>query len=114
MKLQIYQVLHVLSVILLTGFAFSAFAAPRPERKRFISIATGVMALIALVSAFGMISVTYGNHFAPWMFVKLGAWLGITALAGMVFRKPSLAGLYSIIVAVLTAIAVYTVYIGRL
>jgi len=113
MKIQIYQVLHVLSVILLLGFTFSAFAAPKPERKRVLSTLTGVLALVVLVSGFGLISTLYANHFALWMFVKLGAWLGISALGGVAFRRASLAGLFTWIVAALVALAVYTVYVGR-
>lgn len=111
MKIQIYQIVHVFSVILLIGLTFSAFAAPQAHRKRWLSIATGVLSLLVLVSGFGMISVVYSNQFAGWMIVKLVAWLGIAAFAGIVFRKPNKATLFGWLTVLLALVAVAMVYL---
>ena len=110
MKLQIYQLLHVFSVLLLTGLTFFAFASPRPEQKRLMMIMTGILSLIILVSGFGMISVVYQNHFLGWMIVKMVCWLGLAALGGMVYRRPQKAPLFLGITTVLILVAVVMVY----
>ena len=110
MKLQIYQLLHVFSVLFLTGLTFFAFAAPRPEMKRIMLIMTGILSLVVLVSGFGMISVVYGNQFTGWMIVKIVCWLGLSAFAGIVYRRPQKAPLFVGLTTILLQIAVYMVY----
>lgn len=110
MKTQIYQLIHVFSVIMIFGLTFFALAAPKPERKRPILIATGVLALLIFVSGFGLISTVYSNQFAGWMIVKMAVWLIVAGLGGMAFRKPNLAGPLGMLFAVLALIAVIMVY----
>ena len=110
MKLQIYQLLHVFSVLLLTGLTFFAFASPRPEQKRLMLIMTGILSLVILVSAFGMISVVYGNNFMGWMIVKIGCWLGLSALGGIVYRHPDKAPVFVGLATLLILVAVFMVY----
>ncbi len=110
-KLQIYQLLHVGSVITLIAVVFSAFAAPRPERKKFVMILSGIAALVAFVAAFGLIATKYGNHFTTWMIVKIGAWLGLAALPGIVFRRPELAKVLGWVAALLVLVALLMVYV---
>lgn len=110
-KLQIYQVLHVASIITLIAVVFSAFAAPRPERRKFVMMLSGIAALVAAVSAFGLISVVYGNDFTGWMIVKIVAWLGLAALPGVAFRRPEQARTFGWISAVLVLVALLMVYL---
>jgi hypothetical protein len=110
MKMQIYQLLHVFSVIMIFGVTFFALAAPKPERKRGVLIATGILGLVILVSGFGLISTVYSNQFAGWMIVKMVVWLLVAGLGGMAFRKPKLAGPLGVLFAVLALIAVIMVY----
>jgi hypothetical protein len=110
MKLQIYELLHVFSVIFLTGLTFFSFASPRPEQKRLMMIMTGILGLVILVSAFGMISVIYENHFTGWMIVKIGCWLGLTALGGIVYRRPEKAPAFLGLATLLVLVAVFMVY----
>jgi hypothetical protein len=105
-----YQVLHVVSVLLLFGLTFAAFANPVPSRKRTLLIGQGIAAVVALVSAFGLIAKVHGNTFHGWMFVKIGVWLAVAAMGGMVFRRPHKAGLFAWLTAALGAVAVYMVY----
>ena len=55
MKLQIYQVLHVVSMVLLTAFIFQSFANPDPKNKKRTGMITGILALTMLVGRFFMI-----------------------------------------------------------
>lgn len=111
MKTQVYQVLHVISVILLFAVTFSGFAAPQPHRRRRIMAASGILALVVLVTGFGLISTVYANHFAGWMFVKMAAWLVVAALAGAAFRQPARARLFVLVTALTAFVAVLMVYL---
>jgi hypothetical protein len=110
MKLQIYQLLHVFSALFLTGLTFFAFASPRPEQKRLMMIMTGILSLVILISAFGMISIVYANHYTGWMFVKIGCWLALSALGGIVYRHPDKAPAFLGLATLLVLVAVYMVY----
>lgn len=105
-----YRIIHVLSVLLLFSLTFSAFANPIPARKRKLLIGSGIAAIVALIAAFGIIARDYHNHLEGWMYVKFAVWLAVSALGGIVFRRPQKAGLFAWITAVLAAIAIYMVY----
>jgi hypothetical protein len=111
MKLQVYQVLHVLSVILLFAFTFSGFAAPAPERRRRILMASGILAAVTLVTGFGLIHVVYADKFQIWMFIKMGVWLTVAVLGAAIFRQPGKAGLFAWVAALLAVVAVLMVYL---
>lgn len=110
MSAQIYHLIHVLSVILLVGFTFKAFANPVPEKKGRTMAVTGVLALLVLVGGFGLMARLGYAYSSGWIILKIVAWVGIAAMAGIVFRKPKLAGLLTLIVALLAGVAVYAVY----
>ena len=110
MNPQIYQLLHVGGVILLFALTFSAFAAPRPERKRLLLATTGILSIVVLVAGFGLISKIYANEFTGWMIAKMIIWLAVAAFSGMVFKRPVKAGLFSWLTAILGLLAVYLVY----
>ncbi len=110
MNAQTYHLLHVGGVILLFALTFSAFASPRPERKRKLLAGTGILALIVLIAGFGLIAKVYGNHFTGWMIVKMVIWLAIAAFTGVVFRRPGKAKFFSWLTAILGLLAVYLVY----
>ena len=48
-----YHVLHVVSVLVLTGYTFYAFAAPAESRKK-VMIITGISSLLVLIGGFGL------------------------------------------------------------
>lgn len=82
-----YQILHLFSVIMLAGITFAALAAPRPENRRPALIWSGVAAVVALVSGFGMLGLgRFG--FPGWVVVKIAAWIALAALTGLAFRRP--------------------------
>ncbi len=105
----VYQIIHLSSVLALLGFTFYAFAAPAETRKKVLAI-TGIASLLVLISGFGMISRLYDNNFAVWMIVKFVCWLGLSALAGIGYRRRGAAGALSWIALLLGIVAVFMVY----
>ena len=87
MSIQLYQIVHIFSVIIMTAVTFAALAAPRPENRRRSMMWSGILALVALVSGFGLLA-RLGLAMAGWVFVKLACWLGITMLTSLAYRQP--------------------------
>ena len=105
----VYQITHLVSLFVLFGYTFYAFAAPAEMRKKVLMI-TGIASLRVLVSGFGLMSKLYNNQFAAWMVVKLVAWLGLSALAGLGFRRRGAVGIFALVAILLAVAAVVTVY----
>lgn len=105
-----YHLLHVFSLFVLTAQTYMAFANPDPANRKRTMMITGVASLLVLISGFGLLAKLYGNHFSGWVIVKLFCWLGLTALAGIVYRRASLRGLLSLIGMALILIALTMVY----
>lgn len=101
--------MHVASALLLVAATFSAFAAPAPERKRGVLILAGVLSLLMLTGGFGLMA-RLGYEFAPWLYVKISCWIVLSAMAGLAFRRPHLAGKLTILTAAVIAVAVWSVY----
>ena len=109
MKAQIYQVMHVLCMVLLSGFVFQAFANPDPKNKKRTMMVTGILSFLMLTGGMGLLAVMkYGWPW--WVFVKLACWLGLTGIAGMAYRKPDKIPTFTAIAIALIAIAVTVVY----
>ena len=109
MALIIYHILHVASILVLLGYTFYAFAAPAETRKRVLMI-IGIATLLVLVSGFGMLA-RMGLGFPGWAIVKFVCWLGLSAVAGMAYRRRQLAGLLMFLTLALAIIAVAMVYL---
>lgn len=105
----VYSIVHVFSVLVLTGYTFYAFAAPAEKRKQVMMI-TGIASLLALVGGFGLLSKLYNNQFAPWVIVKIVCWLGLSALAGIGFRKREKAPVFMAVALALVFVAIFAVY----
>lgn len=103
-----YHVLHVVAVILLTGYTFYAFAAPPETRKRVMMI-TGIASLLALVGGFGL-QAKLAVGWPGWLIVKILCWLGLSALAGIGYRRRDAAGTLAMVAIALVLIAVVLVY----
>lgn len=104
-----YQILHVAAAFLLTAFTFQAFAAPNPSRRRTTLIVTGVLSLVVLVAGVGIVHKT-GIGWPHWVLIKIAAWLTLTALAGMVFRRPGSAWVLSLVGIGAVLVALWAVY----
>jgi hypothetical protein len=112
MSLSFYHVLHVFSLLILTGFTFYAFAAPAEARKKVLII-TGIASLLMFISGFGLITKLMGTGqglWPLWVWIKLVAWLGVSALAGIAFRRRAAAPVLMRVLIVLLFVALYAVY----
>ena len=87
MSIQLYQIIHIFSVIMMTAVTFAALAAPRPEGRRRSMMWSGILALLALISGFGMLA-RLGYGLPGWAVVKLACWLGLTMLTSLAYRQP--------------------------
>jgi hypothetical protein len=108
-NLTTYLVIHLSSIIVLLGYTFYAFAAPAATRKRVLMI-TGVAALLALVTGFGMLQRLHLG-FPGWAIVKLVCLIGLSMIAGIAYRRRALADVYMIIAFALAITAVAMVYV---
>jgi hypothetical protein len=79
------HVLHVASAILLVGWTFYAFAGP-PESRRKVLALSGILSLVVLLTGLRLWQGVYGFH-AGWPIVKLACWLGLSAIAGIAYRR---------------------------
>lgn len=104
-----YQILHVFAALVLTGCTFYAFAAPAGSRKKVLMV-SGIASLVVLVAGFGLLSKLYNNQFAAWVIVKIVAWLGLSALTGIAFRRRSAVPALMAVTLALVFAAVYAVY----
>ena len=113
MNPQVYYVIHVLSVILLAGSVFYIAANPQKHRKKRMMTITGILSLLVLVGAAGLLGKLYKGYDAGgwtqgWVIGKIVLWLFISALAGMAYKKQKNFILAGLTVAV--SLAVYLVY----
>ena len=112
MKLQIYEVLHVASMVLMTGFLFQAFANPDPKNKKKSGILIGSLALLMLIGGFGLVA-TLHVGLPWWVIVKVVCWLGLVAISGLGYRKPERIPLLTGVAIALILVAITTVYFSH-
>jgi uncharacterized membrane protein SirB2 len=108
-RLPYYLLLHLLSLIVLTAHTFMAFANPAPENRKRTMMITGVATLLMLVSGFGMLAISKIPFVTGWVLVKFCCWLGLSALAGVAYRRPHLRDTLSLTALVLIAVALVMV-----
>lgn len=109
MSPSVYHILHLLSLIVLTGGTFYGFAGA-PESRKKVMMFTGIASLLMLVSGVGLLHKMLGFTFPGWIIVKLVCWLGLSALAGIGYRKRNQAALFMSIVLALVFVALVMVY----
>ena len=105
MNYQLFSVLHVTSVILLSGVTFAAFAAPQSENRRSYLMMSGVLSLLVFLTGFGVMGMM-GLGFPGWAMVKVVSWLGLSGLTGMAFRMTGQIPMLRIVAVVVILIAV--------
>lgn len=109
-----YQILHVLSAILLVSFVISACSDPKPERKKRVMMITGILSLLVLAGGFGLAIKIYDISnplkFTGWMMAKVVIWILLSGMAGMAFRRSTISGVLTLVVIAMAGIAVYLVY----
>lgn len=113
MNPQYYYLLHLFSLFVLTAHTFMAFANPDPANRKQTMIITGIASLLVLVSGFGLLAKIHANQFSGWVIVKFVCWLGLSALAGIAYRRPHLRGALAAIALGLILVALAMVYVLR-
>ena len=104
------HILHVAAALVLMGHTFYALAAP-PETRKKVLIWSGRAALVMLLTGLRMWQTVYGFAPAGWLVVKFVCWLGLSALAGIAYRKREQAGALAWIAMILAVTAVAMVYL---
>ena len=104
------HIVHVASALVLLGSTFYGFAAA-PESKKAVLSASGIAAILVLLTGIRMWQGLYDFAGLGWIFVKLGCWLGIAALGGMGYKRRAQAGTFLAIISLLAVIAVVMVYL---
>ena len=105
-RLPYYHLLHILSLIVLTAHTFMAFANPAPENRKRTLMITGIAALLMLGTGFAMLALNKIPFASGWVIVKFFCLIGLSALAGIAYRRPHLRGTLSLVALVLIAAAV--------
>ena len=108
MSIPFYHILHVFSLLALTGYTFYAFAAP-PETRKCVLMTTGILSLLVLISGFGL-KAKMVVGWPLWIIIKLVAWLGLSALAGIGYRKRDQSCVLKVVALVLILAALFAVY----
>jgi hypothetical protein len=107
-ELQALLIVHVLSVLGLTGTTFYAFAGAPESRKR-VMMWSGITSLLVLLTGVRLWQVLHIH--AGWVVVKLVCWLGLSAIGGLAYRRRGAAGLLMFITVALLATALAMVYV---
>ena len=110
MNLQLYHILHVFSLLVLTAQTYMAFANPAPENRKRTMMITGIATLLLVVSGAGMVARMGFSWSSGWIIVKVLCWIALSALAGLAYRKTQVRGLLSFIGLLLILIALVMVY----
>ena len=105
-----YYILHVLGIVFLTAFTFSAFANPDPKKRKSAMMMTGIFSFVVLLGGFGLKAKVPVLDWPGWLIVKIVLWLALSGIAGMVFRRPGMAGMLRLVTILIVAAAVYLVY----
>jgi hypothetical protein len=100
---------HGIAVFVLLAYSFFALAAPAETRKRVLMM-TGIASLVALATGIRMWLGMFGFAAMGWIIVKLFCWLGLSALTGVAYRKRDKTGALTVVLLLLTSIAVVMVY----
>ena len=110
MELQTLHVLHVFFALVLTGYTFFAFAGPAPTTRKKVLMITGIASLMMLITGVRMWQSMYA--FAPlvWIIVKIACWLGVSAFAGLAYRRREKVGAFTALSLLFLFVAVSMVY----
>jgi 4-amino-4-deoxy-L-arabinose transferase-like glycosyltransferase len=106
---RLYYFLHVFSIILPKGFTCGIAENAQKHKKKFIAIVMGILALIVFVGVFGLITKLHNNNFGQGrVILKILAWLFVSGLGGMAYKKSKL--FIQVDLVPLVGIAVFMVY----
>jgi hypothetical protein len=102
------HVIHLLSVVGMVAAVFVALVAPAELRAKTLKWG-GIASLLAILTGIRMWQGIY--HFsAPWAWLKIVAWLGLSALVGIGFKRRGASAALALVTLVLAGLAAYAVY----
>ena len=110
MSYSLFHIMHLVFIISLVALTAAAIAAPKPENRKLFLAGSGFCSLVVFISGF-MLLASIKAGFPLWAIVKVLCWLGISALAGIAFRKLELGKQLSIGLICLVVLAVTMVSI---
>ena len=85
---KLYYFLHVFSIILPPGFTFAIAENAQKHNKKIIAIVMGILVLIVFVGGFGLMTKLHNNNFGQGrVILKILAWLFVSGLGGMAYKK---------------------------
>jgi hypothetical protein len=96
--------------MLLIGTTFYAFAGA-PETKKRIAMYSGMAALLIVLTGVRMWQAQFGFALAGWIVLKLICWLGISAMAGLAYRRREQVRLWITLTCLFSAVAVIMAYV---
>ncbi|MFH1500020.1 MAG: hypothetical protein ABII82_19595 [Verrucomicrobiota bacterium] len=103
------HVIHVFAAIVMVATVFLATAGS-VESKKKVMMWSGIATLLVLLTGIRMWQAIY-SFAGIWPIVKIVCWLGLSAFAGIAYRKREKAGLWINLSLALTAIALVMVYV---
>ena len=110
MNSQLFILIHVTAVILLSSVTFAAFAASNPDDRRKFLMTSGVLSLLVFMTGFGAMGMM-GLGFPGWAMVKVVCWLVLSGLTGMAFRMtgqiPMLRAVAAVVILIAVAMVIY-------
>lgn len=112
MNIHEYNSLHIIHVISAIGMVAAIFyaCAGAPENRKKTLMWGGIASLLVLLTGIRMWQAIYGFA-GGWAIVKLVCWLGLSAFAGVAYRRQAKARLWIILTIVLALVAVSMVYV---
>lgn len=115
MSPQYYSILHVASILLLTGVTFAVFGGAPESRRKTVMMAGGILSLLALVGGFGLASKTLllpnPLNWPLWVWVKVLCWLWLSAVGGIAFRRRAQTARWIALTAFALIVALAMVYL---
>lgn len=105
MNYQVFLLLHLVSVLLLSGVTFAALASGDPDQRRQYLMRSGILSLLVFISGFGVMGMM-GMGMPGWAMVKVVCWLVLSGVTGMAFRMRAQASMLGIVSSVVILIAV--------
>ena len=110
-----YAILHVASLLLLTGAVFAVFGGAPDGRRKLIMMAGGILSLLALVGGFGLAAKELGMPnpaaWPAWLWVKVGCWLWLSAVGGIAFRRRERTPVWLLVTSVVLLLALTMVFL---
>jgi len=108
-ELESLHIIHVLAAIGLIATTFYACAGA-PETRKKVVMWAGIASLLVVLTGIRMWQGLYGFA-GGWAIVKLVCWLGLSAFAGVAYRRRARAGLWIQLTLVLTLVSLTMVYL---